>query len=177
MTGQEIIMEAREASERFEQFGTCRKFGGAATIGIVKKALAEEGIPTSARDVFIKGVPLEIDLIVPRRGAKPSLGGILYEPPEVAVALEIKKCGLIGKESLAAIRHNFRLLAAQGVCCAYVTLEERKTYRYKATPENLGVPGCFTLHWHQKETGTERFRTTKDWARLIRFLRKKLSAA
>jgi hypothetical protein len=104
MTGQEIVLQARDASE---QFGKCGKFGGAATVEIVRKALAEEKIPTSARDVFVNGLPVEIDLIIPRRGAKPSLGGILYEPPQVALALEIKKSGLYGKESLAAIRNNF----------------------------------------------------------------------
>jgi hypothetical protein len=170
MTGREIVMQARNASE---QFGKCGKFGGAATVEIVKGALAEEEIPTSARDVFIKGVAVEIDLIIPRRGVKPSLGGILYEPLQVAVALEIKKSGLYGEKSLAAICNSFKLLTAQGVSCAYLTLEERKTYRYKATPENLGVPGCFTLHWHQRET--EPFAVTEDWSRLVTFLRKRLS--
>jgi hypothetical protein len=172
MTGQEIVMQARNASE---QFGKCGKFCGAATVEIVKRGLAEEGIPTSARDVFIKGVPVEIDLLIPRRGAEPSLGGILYESPQVAVALEIKKSGPYGEKSLAAVRDNFKLLGAQGVSCAYVTLEERQSYRYKATPENLGVPWCFTLHWHQSEL--EPFAVTEDWGRFLTFLRESLSAA
>jgi hypothetical protein len=65
MTGEEIVTEIRDATE---QFGKCGKFGGAATVEIVKHGLSKEGISTSARDVFIKGVPLEIDLLVPRRG-------------------------------------------------------------------------------------------------------------
>jgi hypothetical protein len=67
-----------------------------------------------------------------------------------------------------------QLQTAQGVCCAYVTLEERKNYRHKATSENLGVPWCFTLHWHQSEL--EPFAVTEDWGRLIEFLREALSA-
>lgn len=71
-----------------------------------------------------------------------------------------------------ATTSNFKLL--RGVCCAYVTLEERKNYRHKATSENLGVPWCFTLHWHQSEL--EPFAVTEDWGRLIEFLREALSA-
>jgi hypothetical protein len=166
MTGEEIVTQIWDATE---QFGKCGKFGGAATVEIVRQGLKEEGIPTSGRDVFIQGVPVEIDLIVPRRGAKPSLGGILYEPSQVAVALEIKKSGCYGKKSLTSIRDNFKLLAAKGVCCVYLTLEERKTYRYKATTANLAAR-CFTLHWHQPDS--EPFNATKDWDRLLTFLRR-----
>jgi hypothetical protein len=100
MTGQDIVTQVWDATERF---GKCGEFGGAATVEIVKHALKQEGIVTSARDVFVRGVPLEIDLIIPHRGAQPSVGGILYEPLEVAVALEIKKSGCYGKQSLALI--------------------------------------------------------------------------
>ena len=69
---------------------------------------------------------------------------------------------------------NFKLLGAQGVCCAYVILEGRENYRYKAISENPGVPWCFTLHWHHSELGP--FAVTADWGRLIGFLRESLSA-
>ena len=164
MAGQEIVEQVWDATERF---GKCGKFGGAVTIEIIKQGLQEQGIRTSARDVFVNGVPIEIDLIIPRRGAKPTLGGLLYEPMEVAVALEIKKSGCYGRQSLTSIRHSFKQLAAKGVRCAYVTLEERKSYRYRATRENIGVP-CFTLHWHQPES--EDFKATKDWEKLLAFL-------
>jgi hypothetical protein len=73
MTGEEIVMQAWSASEAF---GKCGKFAGAATVEIVKQALADEGLPTSVRDVFIKGLPVEWDLVVPRPLAEPSLNGI-----------------------------------------------------------------------------------------------------
>ena len=170
MTGEEIVKQAWDSVERF---GKCRKFGGAATVEIVRQGLREEGISTSARDVFVNGVPVEIDVIVPRRGAKPSLGEILYEPSEVAVALEIKKSGSYGEKSLKSTRDNFKLLAETGVRCAYVTLEERQTYLYKGTEANLGAP-CFTLHWHQPES--EPFRATEDWDRLVEFIRQQVAA-
>jgi hypothetical protein len=92
MTGEEIVRQARNASKGFQL--KCTKVSGAMAAELIKKVLADEGIPTSARDVFIRGIPLEIDLIVPRRGQKPSLG-LLYEPQQVAAALEIKKDGIV----------------------------------------------------------------------------------
>ena len=57
-----------------EAFGKCGKFAGAATVEIIKKALADEALPASVRDVFIQGLPVEWDLVVPRpSGAR---GGI-----------------------------------------------------------------------------------------------------
>jgi len=166
MTGQEIVERTWEATELF---GKCGKFGGSVTIEIIRQGLQGEGIRTSARDVFVDGVPIEIDLIIPRGCAKPTLGDLLYDPMEVAVALEIKKSGCYGRQSLNSIRHGFKQLAAKGVRCAYVTLEERKSYRYRATRKTVGAP-CFTLHWHQPEN--EDFKATNDWEKLIAFLRR-----
>ncbi len=169
MTAEEIVRQARHASEGFQL--TCRKFAGAMTAELMKRVLADEGISTSARDVFIRGIPLEIDLIVPRRGEEPTLG-LLYEPQQVAAALEIKKSGVFGEHSLHTIRKNFTLLRGLNVACAYVTLEERKTYRHKATEKNIGGP-CFTLAWHKS---TDVLVETQDWDRLLTFLRQRISA-
>ncbi len=170
MTGEEIVRQVRNASDAFEP--TCRKFAGAVTTELMKKFLADEGIAASARDVFIRGIAIEIDLIVPHRGQKPTLG-LLYEPHQVAVALEIKKSGTFGKQSLRTIRKNFRQLSKHRVKCAYVTLEERKTYRHKATKENIGGFPCFTLAWHK---GEDVLMETRDWDRLLAFLRRCVSA-
>jgi hypothetical protein len=172
MTGEEIVRQARNANRGFQL--KCRKFAGAMAAELMKKALAGEGIPTSARDVFIRGIPLEIDLIVPRRGQEPSLG-LLYEPQQAAVALEIKKMGSFGDKTLQTIRNNFTQLRERGVLCAYVTLEERKTYRYKATEENLGGFPCFTLVWHKGKGGDGPVEETQDWDRLLVFLRQCMS--
>jgi hypothetical protein len=164
MTGRKIVSQAWDATEKF---GKCGKFGGAVTVEIVRNGLREEGIRTSARDVFVKGVPVEIDLIIPHHDAKPTLGDILYDPSEVAVALEIKKSGSYGRKSLTSIRRNFKQLAANGVRCAYLTLQERKSYCHKATPANVGAR-CFTLHWSQPASAP--FKATDHWDRLVRFL-------
>jgi hypothetical protein len=165
MSGEELVTAARSASN---DFGVkCSKFSGAVTVELLKRALEEEGIPTSARDVFVRGVPVEIDLVIPRRGEKPSLG-LVYEPRQVAVALEIKKTGSFGEQTLQTVRNNFTLLSERKVTYAYVTLEERKNYRWAASEKNLGFR-CFTFAWHKATHGP--LETTEDWASLVKFLR------
>jgi hypothetical protein len=168
MTGEEIATLAWDASEAF---GKCGKFAGAATVEIVKQALADEGLSTSVRDVFIRGLPVEWDLIVPRPLAQPSLNGLIYEPADVACALEIKLSGLHGKEDAPRINYNFERAKALGVSCAYVTLGERQSYRHKASEENLSF-SIFTITWHTSNTLTD----TGDWVRLLTFLRGRISA-
>jgi hypothetical protein len=85
MTGEEVVTLTWNSCEAF---GKCGKFAGAATVEIIKKALANEALPASVRDVFIQGLPVEWDLVVPRPSAQPSLNGLLYEPGDVACALE-----------------------------------------------------------------------------------------
>lgn len=169
MTGEEIVTLAGDACDAF---GKCGKFAGAATVEIVKQALADEELPTSVRDVFIQGLPVEWDLVVPRPSAQPSLNGLLYEPVNVACALEIKLSGLHGKADAPRIAYNFERARALGVSCAYVTLGERKSYLHKASEENLNFP-IFTITWHTANTLTD----TGDWGRLLTFLRERLSAA
>jgi hypothetical protein len=168
MTGEEVVALAWSACEAF---GKCGKFAGAATVEIVKKALADEALPASVRDLFIHGLPVEWDLVVPRSLAQPSLNGLLYEPADVACALEIKLSGLHGKEDAPRIAYNFERAKALGVSCAYVTLGERESYRHKASEENLNFP-IFTITWHTSNTQTD----TGDWGRLLTFLRGRLSA-
>jgi hypothetical protein len=169
MTGEEIVTQAWDACEAF---GKCGKFAGAATVEIVKQALADEGLPTSVRDVFIKGLPVEWDIVVPRLSAQPLLNGLIYEPAQVACALEIKLSGLHGKEDALRISYNFERAKALGVSCTYITLGERQSYLHKACEKNLSFP-IFTITWHTANSLTD----TGDWGRLLTFLRARLSAA
>ena len=143
------------------------------TVELVKRVLAEEGICTSARDVFIQGISFEIDLIVPHVGEKPTLG-LLYQPQQVAAALEIKKMGSFGEQTLQTIRTTFNQLRRLNVVCAYVTLEERQSFCHKATEENLGGFPCFTLAWHKDIDGP--LEDTHHWEELLAFIRKSISA-
>ena len=173
MTGEEIVRQARKASRDFQlTSGKSRKFSGAMTAELMKSALENEGIPASARDVFIRGLPFEIDLIVPYPGEKPTFG-LLYEPQQVAVALEIKKTGSFGGQGLQTIRELFGQLRCLKVACAYVSLEDRKNYRHRPTYKNLGRHQCYTLAWHDDTDGP--FKDTRHWERFLAFIRMRMS--
>jgi hypothetical protein len=168
MTGEEI---ANKAWDRSEEFGKCNKFAGAVATEILKEALASEGIPTSVRDVFIKGLPIEWDLVVPRAHAAPALNGLLYESSDVVCALEIKLSGLHSQEDVPRMSQKFERAKSLGISCVYVTIGERETYRHRATSENLGFP-AFTLMWHRAEPVD-----TGDWKKLLSFLKTQISGA
>jgi hypothetical protein len=101
--------------------------------------------------IFIKGVPLELDLLIPHANAKPEYG-LVYRPEDVIAALEIKTRGCYGEVALKAIRHAFDLIrkANRRVGCAYVTLTELNPYKWAVTEENLGYK-AFTFAWHTRE--------------------------
>ena len=170
MQGKHLVERVRKAKKDFGS-NPPNKFGGAAAIEILRAALARKKILTSQRDVFVRGVPLEVDLIVPQVGERPSLH-LVFTPGQVAVALEVKKGGTFGKPSLKKIRHDFAKLRRSGICCAYITFEERYSYRWKATEKNIGAP-CFTLAWHKYTDGP--LEPTGDWERFVAFLRKAIA--
>jgi hypothetical protein len=162
MTGEEIAHRAWDICERF---GKCNKFAGTVTTEIVKDALASEGISASVRDVFIEGLPIEWDLLIPRMSAAPTLNGLLYKPADVACALEIKLSGLHSQDDVPRMAKNFERAKAAGIACAYVTVGERESYPHRATAENLGFP-AFTLMWHHP-TPVD----TLEWEKMLAFLK------
>lgn len=96
-----------------EDFGTkCSKYAGAITVEFIRRALREHGISASPRDVFIKGVPIEIDLLIPKASTSPE-NGILYRPEDVLIALEIKNSGAFGEATIRRIKNNFDNTTAQ----------------------------------------------------------------
>ena len=172
MREREIVERARKAKRDFGSAYT-KKFGGAAAVEILRSALCKEGIVTSRRDVYIRGIPLEVDLIIPRMNAEPWLD-LLYEPEHVAIALEVKKTGTFCKEGRDKIRDDFGRLKKAGIRCAYVSLEERKNYKWRPreTDTDFGYP-CFNLAWHKKDDGP--LDPTGDWEKLIALLRKAIT--
>jgi len=175
MRGEVLVDKVRKIKTDFgaslpresRKSGKLNKFGGAAAIQILREALGDEGIVTSQRDVFMRGVKAEVDLIVPHAGQKPFLD-LLYEPNQVVAALEVKKSGIYREKALEKTRNDFARLKEAGIPCAYVTFEERRNFQRRATCENLGVP-CFTLAWHKKADGP--LEPTQDWEGLVKFLR------
>jgi hypothetical protein len=122
MNGEQIVRQARDMKVAFS--AKCSKFAGAVSVELLKSALAAEGIAASSRDVFVRGIPVEVDLVIPCAAQVPALG-VLYEPQQVTAALEVKNSGLFGGGSLAKLRDVFGRFRAIGIQCAYVTLEER----------------------------------------------------
>jgi len=165
LIARQVIARARELKTGFGV--KCSKFAGAVSVEILRAALASEGIPTSPRDVFVQGVPLEIDLVIPRPGEEPTLG-VLYRAAQVAAALEVKTSGSFGDATIQKVRADFGRLREAHIKCAYVTLEERRGYRWALSSEDIGHP-CFTLGWHRAAAGP--FEVTEDWEKLLEFLR------
>jgi hypothetical protein len=176
--GRKIVESLRKAKKRFGASCPCpKKFGGAAAVETLRAELKKEGIKTSRRDVFIKGFPSEIDLIVPRKKAKPLLLDLLYEPEKVSVALEVKKSGSFGKQGIVKIKNDFKGLRRLGVKCAYVTFEDRKNYRWRPTRDRLDGFRCFALAWHKKTDGPlEPTENSEGWEALVKFLRNEIAA-
>lgn len=155
-----------------KEFGPvkCKKFAGAVTVEVLRCFLARRGIPVSARDVYIRGVPIEMDVVVPTKEAAP-LYGLLYKPEEVVVVLEVKKRGSFGESTVNNIKTNFQRIRGlnAGIHCAYVTLEEQRGFKHAPTQDKVGFP-CFTLFWYQGSGKSFRRDPSDDWEKLVRFL-------
>lgn len=147
-----------------------KKFTGALVIEMLRRAFAEHGIKTSRPNVYLRGLPFEFDLAIPGKGANLEFA-ILYSPADVLAVLEIKTSGLFSKEELPRISSVFREVQSKNpsIFCAYVTMSERKSYKYKATEEKLGFP-VYTLAWHHGPDQNRKYETTGDFSRLIRDL-------
>jgi hypothetical protein len=158
------VNEARQA------FGPkCMKLAGSLTVEVIRAAFEQLGIAVSVRDVFIRGVPVEIDLLVPRPVATPKCG-LIYEPLDVLAAFEVKNAGAF-PGTVEAVRKSFELIRSANprIYCAYVTLAERKGYKWAATTENLGAD-VYTLFWHNGSIKHRSYEKTSDWDRLTKKL-------
>ena len=163
-----LVRKVRTAKREFGP--KCAKFSGAIAAEYVRAQLRNEGIAVSSPDVFIKGLPIELDLIVPRKGTIPRLG-VLYESADVRAVLEVKNCGCFGEQAVKSVRTTFKRIRKRlpGVTCIYVTLEERPTYKCVVTDTDVGAPAC-TLAWHKDTNGP--YWPTTDWRRLVSLLHK-----
>jgi hypothetical protein len=169
-----------------ESFGVKdNKYKGALSVELMRLVLEENGIITSGRDVFIKGIPLEIDLLVPGANAKPEYG-LVYRPEDVIAALEIKSLGCWGEKALNSIREAFDLIRKSNarIGCAYVTLTELDPYKWAVNDENLGYR-AFTLARHTREhmkpgkwppnpEAWHKLLTPGEWDKLLDWLRKQI---
>lgn len=151
-----------------KNFGaTCSKYSGAITVEFVRLGLLEHRISVSPRDVYIKGVPIEIDLLVPKAVVIPE-HHLLYHPEDVLVVFEIKNHGTFGEKTVEGIRRNFETIQKYNkkIHCWYVTLLERKGYKWAITKNTLSF-SSYTLFWYSGSGRNHKVEPTGDWARLI----------
>jgi hypothetical protein len=163
----ELLLQVQEARLAFG--AEYNKLAGSVTVEVLRSFLLKLGVPVSARDVFIRGVPVEIDLLIPSPTATPR-HELIYEPSDVRAAFEVKNRGAF-PGATAKIRQSFDLIrsSSPSIYCAYITLSERKTFKEQATAENLGAD-VYTLFWHKGSNKNRRYDPTEDWGRLTKKL-------
>ena len=151
----------------FKNFGgkTCKKFSGSLTVELIRQRLKKSGIPVSPRDVFIKGLGIEIDLVIPRPGILPAYN-VIYNPEDVTAALEVKYRGAFGSQALDNTKANFQRIQQldKRIQCIYVTVVETIGYKWAVTRKNLGFP-AYTLYWYSNKT--QEYRPSEDWEKLV----------
>lgn len=170
MKERNILQIVTRASQGFGV--KCNKFIGALTVELIRNALLKKGFNVSGRDVFINGFPVEIDLLISKKGISPE-NRILYKPEDVLAIFEVKSRGAYGENSIKSIFNNFKLIkqGTKSIHCIYITLAERKNYKWKATEQNINSP-VYTLFWHSGPESNMKFEATHDWKRLLNYLDK-----
>jgi len=170
MTDRELLELINAAKKDFGR--KCSKYAGAVCAELIKHSLSCHGITVSARDVFIDGVPIEVDLLIARNGVVPK-HGLLYLPEDVRVVLEIKNSGVFEQGAISKIKHNFDAVRERNsaIACVYVTVGELKGYRYAVTTETLGYP-AYTLFWQNSSQHNRKYEVTGQWDGLITELRR-----
>jgi hypothetical protein len=167
MDAKQILDRVREAKDGFGAKWP-KKYSGAVTVEVIGEALRDAGYNVSPRDSFIRGIPIEVDLLVVRPGVEPQFG-CLYEPSDVLVAIEIKNSGSFTKSCIETTRNNFKKItkANAEIRCCYVTLTERETYKWRVTNDNLGHPyRAFTIFWHRGSKNID-YQDTGDWQKFL----------
>lgn len=170
ITDRELLDKVLSAKNRFGE--PCSKYSGAMTVEMFKAALEDHGIAASPRDVFIKGLPIEIDLVIAKPRVMPDYG-LIYRARDVVVALEIKLAGSFGENGLHYIKHCFEEIKKVNpeIHCLYLTLMERKSYRWAVSEKNLGYP-AYTLFWHSSSEKNRTYESTGDWNKLTDHLKR-----
>jgi len=170
MTPCDILQAVRTAKDQFG--AACGKYSGALTVELVRDALHSEGIQASPRDVYIHGLPMEIDLVIPCRNVHPH-NRLLYEPNDVLAVVEVKNAGSFGAKTIETVHHNFQRVKSMnpGITCCYLTLAERKGFKNAVTSCNSGGES-YTLFWHTGSGPNLKHHPTGDWERFINDMRR-----
>lgn len=152
------------------------KFVGALTTELFRKEFVKLGLSVSNRDIFIEGIPNELDLLIAKTGKNPE-ENLVYTSSDVLAVLEIKFRGSYGKSSLERIKKVFDAVkkANKRIEYLFVSVSENKNYKYRATKEGLGCD-CFELFTRSTNLESalrkKQLKPTGDWQRLVTRLRR-----
>ncbi len=154
----------------------CTKFVGAITTEILRKELIKEGLNISNRDVFIEGLPHELDLLVLKKGAKP-IENLFYTSEQVLAVLEIKFRGAYSKSAIEHVKETFDFVKKinKRIKCLYIMFSENTRCRHFKLEKKLGDRSFLLL---RRKTSLENamkkgeIYPTGDWSRLIIFLKR-----
>ena len=155
-----------------------RKFIGALTIELIRTELLKCGFNVSNRDVFIRGISNELDLLILKPNVKP-IENLLYLPNDILFCFEIKYRGSYGEKAVNDIKNNFDKIKNinDKIECIYLTISESRKYRYRVTPEKLGNKyECFELFTRDMELEralkNKKLKASGDWDKLLEKLKK-----
>ena len=164
MTAKDVLDAVNRAS--FEFGATCGKFKGAFLVEFVRGILSENGLHVSSRDVFIRGVPVEFDLLVLKPGAQPH-HAVFYDPSDVLAAIEVKNSGAFGEQAVVRLKECFSLVKAceREILCVYLTLDESVGCLYAPTDKTIGGRAYTLLWWHGVRKGGHK--ESGDWSKFL----------
>jgi hypothetical protein len=147
----------------------CGKYTGALTVEVIKSIIKEIPLNVSSRDCFIRGVPIEFDLIIAASGIVP-VNNVLYEPDDVIGVIEVKNYGSFGEKTIQKLKKDYEAVisSCKNATCYYITLAERVGFRWAVTKMNTGYES-YTLFNHRGK----KYYSTGAWDRFINDLRRK----
>lgn len=144
----------------------CNKFKGTATVQILREHLSLKGYNVSNRDVYIKGVPHELDLLVLRKNVNNSL--IIYNPKDVIFVFEIKYNGTTDLNYLSRV-YNSIIEKNNKINCTYVTILEQQSWTKRFTKETIGFD-YFVLYTYRSTTRMLPEMDMGGWEKLLKYL-------
>jgi hypothetical protein len=112
------------------------KFVGAVTIELLRKEFEELDLNVSNRDVFVEGVPYELDLLITKKGTTAE-ANVVFDSKDVLAVLEVKFSGSYGKKNIDHVKAVFNSVTASNnsIKCFYLSISENSRYKYRATTE------------------------------------------
>ena len=127
---------AAEFKESCGHGGAVRGFSGSLTVEMLRAEFVRNGIAVSHRNVFVRGIRSECDLLVVKPKTRPKYE-ILYEPDDVLAVLEIKNRGIISKgdTEIKKLRQRFDAVVGKHpqIRCVYIALKESPSYKNRAS--------------------------------------------